>query len=82
MTRSFNTRQNLALSFGALMLVVIVLMTPWIDQVGGQRIVQLGAWAPLWAPPSASATIDFVRLGVEATLVVGVTWLAVWMFRD
>ncbi len=64
------------------MLLAIVLMTPWVDHVGSADLVQLGAWAPMWAPPTASATIDYVRLGIEALLAIGITGVAIWMLGD
>ena len=75
-------KQKAALGFGAAMLAVVILMTPWAESVQGERVVLLGAWAPLWQPPSASAVVDWERLAVEVSLVVGVTTLAVWMLRD
>lgn len=77
-----NIRQRVAVAFGVLMFAVIVLMTPWTEEIQGQSVVLLGAWAPLWDPPSPTAEIDALRLAIEASLVVGVTGLCVWMMRD
>ena len=78
----FNRRQTFALGFGFLMLLVIGLMASWVDEFAGGREVLLGAWAPIWRPPSRTAVVDLLRLALEGSFVVGVTGLSVWMLRD
>lgn len=78
----WNRLQKLAVAFGFVMLGAVVLMTPWADHVAGQHVTSIGAWAPLWAPPSETAVIDMLRLAVEALLVVMVTSVAVLMLSD
>ncbi len=77
-----NLLQKLAIAFGALMLAVIVIMAPWTDVVAGEPAVLIGAWAPLWSPPSETAVIDALRLAIEGLLVFAVTGIALWMMRD
>ncbi len=77
-----NASQKVAIGFGLMMLVVIGVIAPWAEEVGGTTEVLLGAWAPVWNPPSAQAVIDLSRLAIEGLLVFCVTALCVWMLRD
>jgi hypothetical protein len=79
---ALNIRQKIAAAFGALMLTVVVLMTPWAEEVAGEQVVLLGAWAPLWDPPSPTAVIDMLRLAAEGACVLAVTSISLWMLRD